>query len=599
MSSKNTWLWLTAAAALFAFIFLFEHLRPHPSTGPVYLLPNLDVDTVRTIEIWPANQGPASQTEIRAERTNHVWHLVKPVAYLAQGTNIDNLLNALKNLTVAHPISEGEFRRNTGMAAEYGIDPPQLSLTLNSGPTILFGHKTSPGDQVFVRIPGIEGVASVDSQILNFFPTNVNAWRDVMLGDIGARTFDRIMVTNPIKNQWSFVLQRDPTNRLWAMTVPLKVRADSEKVDNAVQQLQKLQVHDFVSDNPGIDLESLGLQPPAFTLALGQGSNSVLAFDFGRELTNGSGLIYARRRDQTAVVTLSTNTISQWNTSYETFRDRHVLTMLGPIDSIRIVGSDEFTLQWGTNNAWRVLPQNFPADEILATRLARSLSELQVADFVVDALTPSDADLPRYGLKTPARQFFISWSPTVTVTNPPTELDFGTSTNGKVFARRIGEGSVYGIAPSDYETLPSASWEMRDRHIWNFESTNVVRIAIQQDGKTRDIVHNETNGWTLPKGSTGNVNTSAIENTLDQLGHLKAFAWVAHGADKPAAFGIDANAYQLTIELKDGQKLTFQLGKETPLGSAYGCVLLDGEPWIFDFPPDVFPSLQYSLMIHS
>ena len=594
MSSKNTWFWLTAAAALFAFIFLFDRFRPHPPTGPFYLLPDLDVDTVRTVQIWPVGQ-----TYLRVERTNHVWHLVAPVAYAAQSTNVNNLLTALKNLTVARRISERELRRNSHMAADYGIDPPQLSLTLNSGPQILFGHRTSPGDQVFVRIPGIEGVAIVDSDILNFFPTNANDWREVMLANAAGKTFDRIVVTNTAKIQWSFVLQRDPTNRLWSMTFPLPVRADSEKVDDAVQQLQKLRVHDFVSDDPKPDLESYGLQPPAVTLALDRGSNSVLVLDFGRQLTNSPGLVYARRRDQTTVVTLSTNIPSQWNTPYDVFRDRHLLTMLGPIDSIRIIGQDDFTLQWQTNNSWRLLTQNFPVDEAMATRLARTLSDLQVADFERDSISPTDPELARYGLKTPARQFFISWAPSVTATNPPTQLDFGTSTNGQVFARRIGEKSVYGIAPADYEALPSASWEMRDRHIWNFDVNDVVRLAIQQDGKTREIVRNGTNGWRLAEGSNGSINDSAIENTMQQLAHLTAFAWKGHGADKPAGFGIDAKSYQLTIELKNGDKRSFQLGKETSLGSAYACVVLDGEPWIFEFPPDAFSGLIYSLTIPS
>src|SRR6185437_2870233 len=51
MSSKNTWLWLTVAAALFAFIFLFERFRPHPPTGPFYLLSDLDLQTVRSMDI--------------------------------------------------------------------------------------------------------------------------------------------------------------------------------------------------------------------------------------------------------------------------------------------------------------------------------------------------------------------------------------------------------------------------------------------------------------------------------------------------------------------------------------------------------------------
>jgi len=591
MSSKNTWLWLTAAAVLFAFIFLFEHFRPHPPTGPFYLLPGLDVKEVRTVQIHPAEQP-----EIRVERTNHVWYLAAPVAYLAKNTNVDRLLAALQGLTVAHRIPEQELRKNTRMAGDYGIEPPQLSVTLTPGPRILFGHRTSPGSEVFVRIPGVEGVAIVDSEVLNLFPSNVNAWRDDLLANIGDRPFDKIVVTNTIKSQWSFVLQRDPTNHLWGMTFPLKVRADSEKVDNAVQQLEQLRVHDFVPDEPKTDLESLGLQPPALTLALGQGSNSVLVLDFGKELTNSSGLIYARRRDQSTVVTISTNTLSQWNTSYDMFRDRHLLTMLGPIESIRIIGKDDFMLQWQTNNSWRVLPQDFPADEAMATRLARTLSELQVADF--ESVTATDPELSRYGLKTPARQFYISWAPSATATNAPTHLEFGTGTNGQVFARRLGEESVYRIASSDYEALPSASWEMRNRNIWNFNPTNVARLTIQQDGKTREIVHG-TNGWTLAAGSTGSINDSAIEDALRGLSHLRAFAWIDHGADKLAGFGINAKAYQLTIELKNGEKLMFQLGKETRLGSVYASVLLDGEPWIFEFPPDVYPSLQFSLMIHS
>ncbi len=595
MSSKNTWVWLTTAAVLFTFIFLFERFRPHPPTGPVYLLPDLNAKAVKTVELHSTGQSEI----IRVVRTNHTWWMAEPVAYSAKGTNVERLLAALQGLTVAHRVSERELRNDPKAAAAYGIEPPQLSLVLDFGRPILFGYRTSPGDQVFVRIPGVEGVAIVESDILNLFPTNANAWRDPRLADIGDATFDKIVVTNTVKSQWSFVLQRDSTNRLWGMTFPLKVRADSEKVETAVDQLESLRVRDFVSDDPKTDLESLGLQPPALTLALGQGTNSVLVLDFGKELTNSPGLIYARRRDQSTIVTISTNTLSQWNTSFDVFRDRHLVTMLGPIESVHIIGQDEFTLVWQTNNSWRVLPDNFIADDIMATHLARALSDLQVADFERDNVTPDDPLLPSYGLKTPARQLLISWAPSATATNAPTDLDFGITTNGQVFARRSGELSVYGIARTDFDALPSASWELRDRHIWNFDLTNVVRLTIQQNGKTRQILHNSTNGWKLAEGSSGVINDSAIEDTVRDLSHLTAFAWNAHGADKLAGFGINAQAYQLTIELKNGEKLSFQLGSQTRLGSAYACVALNGEQWIFEFPPDIYPSVLFCLTIPS
>jgi hypothetical protein len=592
MSSKNTWLWLTAAVALFAFIFLYEHYRPRPVTGPAYLLPELDAQTVRTLQIRPAGQA-----DIRVERTNNGWRLVAPVAYPAKSTNVQKLLETLQLLTVPHRIPENDLRQNPKAAEEYGIEPPQLTLVFDSGPPILFGHRTSPGDQVFVRIPGREGVAVVDSSVLVLFPQNANDWRDPRLADTAGAPFDRIVVTNATKSQWSFMLQRDSTNRLWAMMFPLQVRADSEKVDDALQSLQKLRVHEFVSDDPKADLESYGLQSPTVTLALSQGSNSVLVLDFGKELTNSPGLIYARRRDQSAVVTLSTNGLAQWNASYDVFRDRHLVTMLGPIDSVHVTGQDEFTLQWQTNNTWRVASQNFPADQTLATHLVRTLSELQVASFEKDNVT--DPLLSQYGLAKPARQFTISWAPSATATNAPTIIDFGVNTtNNQVFARRMGEVAVYRINPADFEALPSASWEMRERRIWNFDPTNVVRLTIQQNGQTLEIVRKGTSGWGIGTNSSGNINSSAIEDTVRDLGHLTAFAWVGHGADKLASFGFDAKGYQLSIELKDGDKRMFQLGGDTRLGSAYACVTLNGEPWIFEFPPDVLPSVVYSLMIH-
>src|SRR6185312_16325936 len=179
-----------------------------------------------------------------------------------------------------------------------------------------------------------------------------------------------------------------------------------------------------------------------------------------------------------------------------------------------------------------------------------------------------------------------------------TVIDFGVNTtNNQVFARRIGELAVYRINPADFEALPSASWEMRDRHIWDFESTNVVHITIQQNGQTREIVRKGATGWVLATNSSGVINASAIEDTVRDLGHLTAFSWVGHGADKLTSFGFDPKGYQLSIELKNGDKLTLQLGGETRLGSAYACVTLNGEPWIFEFPPDVLPSVVYSLMI--
>ncbi len=593
MSSKNTWLWLTAAAALFAFIFLFEHYRPHPQTGPKYLLPGFKSTTVRTVQI-----RPASQLEIRADRSNDVWRLTEPVVYAAQGTNIQKLLDALQQLTVAHKLSEQELRADPKADEDYGIDPAQISMVLSLGNAtnwIHFGHRTSPGDQVFVRVIGIEGVSIVDADVLNLFPQNANAWRDTTLADFTNLAFNRITVTNSVRSQ-SFQLQRDSTNRLWAMTFPMKTRADGEKVEDALGKLETMRVRQFVSDDPKADLELYGLQPPALTVTLGEGTNALVALDFGKEPTNSPGFIFARLHDQNTVVTIPTNALGEWNAPFDVFRDRHLTTLVGPIDKIEVHGEDSFNLQWQTNNSWRVLPQDFPADQILATGLARTLGELQVADFVKDSVT--EPDLPHYGLApTPARKYILNWATSVTATNPPTELDFGTNASGQIFARRVGEDAVYGISPMDFEALPAASWELRERRVWNFEVTAVSRVVVQENGQTREIVRSDTNGWSLAKGSSGIINASAIEDTTRELGHLTAFAWVGHGAEKMAGLGFTPTGRQISVELKSGEKLNVQFGGPSRLGSPYACVIYNGEPWIFEFPPDLYSAVQFCLTI--
>ncbi len=589
MSSKNTWLWMTVAVALFAFIFVFERYFQKPQPGPHYLLPNLITKTIQSVQI-----RRAGQSDIAVERTNDGWRLIDPISYPAQSAAVQKLLENLQQLTVIHDISEEEFRKDTNADTDYGVDPPQISLTLNSLPPVYFGRTTAPGDQVFVRIIGIGGVSVVDASVLNLFPPDVTAWRATALTDLEQMKIDRLTITNTAKSQ-SFQFDLNSTNKLWGITSPMIARADNKKVEDALQAIDRLRVHGFVSDDPKADLESFGLQPPALTVALGKGTNALLSLDFGKAVTNSPGMIYARRRDQNAVVTVSSKALAPWQTSYDTFRDRHLVSLTAPLDKITVQGLDIFSLQWHTNNTWEVEPQNFPADAGLSAKLAQALSDLQVADFEKDSVT--DPDLPKYGLAPPCRKYILTWAATETGTNPPTELDFGTNSDGKIFARRLGEDAVYGIAPIDFERLYDASWQMHERQVWNFDAKDISRITIHQNGQTREIDQKGTNGWMLAGGAQGVINDSCVEATASDLGHLTAFWWVGHGARNLAQFGFSKEADQISIELKDGRKFEVQFAGTTRFGSPYAVVTLDNEPWIFEFPPDLFQHVRYCLSI--
>ena len=51
------------------------------------------------------------------------------------------------------------------------------------------------------------------------------------------------------------------------------------------------------------------------------------------------------------------------------------------------------------------------------------------------------------------------------------QLFFGTNQNNEVFVRRADEDFVYAVTAEDFNRLPEAAWEFRDRRIWNFNES--------------------------------------------------------------------------------------------------------------------------------
>jgi hypothetical protein len=91
MNSKSTWIWLVIAAALFAFIFVFQRLLWPPVMELSRILPDLRPNTVTSVQVIPSGA-----LEIRAVRTNGAWLLAKPVVYPARPAAVEALLAALQ-----------------------------------------------------------------------------------------------------------------------------------------------------------------------------------------------------------------------------------------------------------------------------------------------------------------------------------------------------------------------------------------------------------------------------------------------------------------------------------------------------------------------
>jgi len=602
MSSKKTILWLTVAALLFSFIFFYQrHVRPLPP-GPAKVLPELRTELVTSVLIRPF--GPA-QLQIRADRTNGVWRLSQPLSYPAQPDRVQKLLEFLQQLKSVQYISASELRTNANADEEYGFASPQATVVIQQGayvPRLRVGALTNPGDQVFLQLEGDLGAYVIDAELLKYLPGSANDWRDTSLVNLDELSFDRIAVTNNTKGDVNraglpaststLVLQRESTNGVWRMAWPLDARANHAWIEKGLRKLREIRIREFVSDDPKADLEPLGLSPAELDLGFARGTNGLVLLQFGRSPTNDPSRIYARRGGSAGVFTVDKELLLGWCALLNDFRDPHLLSSAEPLDSIEIVrGEERSSVERRPDDTWKILPGDFSADTTLMAGLLSSLTNLPVAKFVNDVVNA--ADLPGYGLAPPLMRVVLtlggaasSMLTTNTLTTNTLALDFGLGTNmpDKVFAKRSDESIVYAILTNDFVRLPSATWSLRDRTLCHFSKDDVASVTLRCHGKVCQMIHKGPLSWSFAQGSQGIINDGAIEETIRGVVETSAIVWAARGQESRKAYGFTDDGYHVTLELKKGEKFDLEFGGQAPSGNVYAAVVLEGEPWIMEFP---------------
>jgi hypothetical protein len=597
MNTRKTWFWFLVAASLFAFVYFFHRPKPSVPSGLQRVLPNFHAADVASVQIRPFLASPTNsgkgQLEIRADRINGTWHLTQPLNCPAQAQNVDNFLGALEQLTATTYLTAADRKHDPKAEEEEGLVPPRMTILIQPGNyQVWVGTTTPPGDQVFLQVIGIDGVFAVNADLLKHIPHTANDWRDTTLLDLKSVAFDRIAVTNGAK---IFELHRTAAGGLWRRTYPSLARANNELIGQALHKLQTVRIVQFVSDDPKADLVSFGLQPPEFELALAQGTNSVALLQFGRSPTNAPGLSFARRLGQSSVVTVSNEPLATWRGSLNDFRDAHLLSRTDHVDQIEIQGEDSFSLQYQTNGAWRVLPQDWPGDAEMVGALLGALTSLTVADFVKDVVTEPDLQ-PIYGLAEPIRQYLLRSITTnlngTLLSGTNVWLKFGTNIDDKIFVRREDESSVYAVKLADFKALPYLSLQFRERQIWNFSTNDLSGLTIHQNGKTRQLIRNGPHNWSLAPGSQGMINDLAVEATVRSLCRLAPGAWVARGEQNLASYGFSDQGLQITLAFKNGDKATVDFGQPP-----HAAVALAGESWIFEFPWLLYRDVELYLTI--
>ncbi len=595
MNWKSTWILLAAAAVLFAFIWLVDRpLREQRlRQASRVILPGFDPASVNSVEIKPrgANEIHAG----RKDQANDLWQMTRPISYPAQGAKIMALLDALAGLEWQERISAGELKDQPDAQEKFGFTQPQCEVSLQGSGAphqILIGQSSALGDQVFLEVLGNPDIYLVSAAWLQLIPTDKDQWRDLSLLNPVRLHYQSIQVRSPGRG---FELERDATNHLWLMKKPVTARADSARINELLQRLQGLRVRQFVSDDPRADLELYGLQTspqtPDLDLSFWGGSNLMAEVQVGASPTNQPGLAFARRQDPGNVVVIDREALRPWQGAYTNFLDYHFISVSpDSIGAIAVQGEGRFAVQKQTNGQWQVRAgTTFPADAGLMRDWLASFTNIQTQ--IEKTVATDFAD---YGLTPPLLQYTLQADGGAAgPSNIIARIEFGASKSGKIFERRPDESFVNLISPDDFNRLPRAAWQLRDRRIWTFDSSNVLSLTVHQLGGTRKYLRDPQGEWTFAPGFHGppGVNWPSLEEGVHRLGELSAVYWSGVGDAPARQFGFATMDFGLSLEVKRGDQTetcSIEFGGRSPYSYPYASVVRDGQRLIFEFPADLY-----------
>jgi Domain of unknown function (DUF4340) len=600
MNWRTTPLLLTLALVLFAFILMVERKQPVSSTSlqPPPRLLNFKPEDVTAVLLRRTNQ-----LVLRADRTNSLWNLTLPLSYPARYYAIEGLLESLSRLDGRTYLSPEELKERNQNVAQFNLDIPLATLTLQQPQgrlEIMFGAKTTVGDRVYAQVVKSPGIYVIDSRPFDELPASPNDWRDTKLANLTGVSWDRFEVRLPNR---TFALQFDPTNRNFYLSKPTPARADQAKVEALLRAAESGQVSEFLNDNPRADLEPYGLVTPAAEMVYGLGTNDLLVVQFGAGPTNNPAAVYARCLAHTNVVLTPKSLLEALQTSHSELREKRLLTLVPEqIDSIEVAGTTNFIVRRQPEAKWILAgpgQSGQSADPELVRYFMELLGRLE-GNVERDVVT----DWAAYGLAPPRWQYALK----SVVTNAAgggtnrilAQIEFGAAQEENIFVRRTDEQSVYTVPRIQFERLPHEPWQLRDRQVWSFSTNQIAKVTVRLPGKTVQFLRTGPAEWRLAPGTQGVINNLAVEETMYRLGNLRADFWTARGDENRARFGFDDSAYQIAVELKEGDAnrvLSVEFGGEAPNQSTYALTTMEGQSVIFEFPKKLQFELVRDLML--
>ncbi len=234
------------------------------------VLPDLDKVTVSDVTRVEISGGDET---IILKREGRDWRLIEPVNARADGSTVDLLISALKDLRKppdAEPLK--------GDSKTFGLEPPErvvkvfASDAMDPVAVLELGKTFSTDRYRYVRAKGAKSAEVAETLLIEAVDLPVNGWRDRLLFDVASYGVTGFAVTGEERS-----LAAERRDQAWALTEPIQAPAESLKIEGLLGGLTSLRVvegEEGYAKNDATDLAQFGLEKPAWKILLKTGAGS-------------------------------------------------------------------------------------------------------------------------------------------------------------------------------------------------------------------------------------------------------------------------------------------------------------------------------------
>lgn len=450
MNPRTTGLLLLAAAALGAFVYLYEvrggEQRRDAELAEKRLFPDVKTTDVEWVALSTTDGRPA-----RAERREGAWRLVEPLDFPGDAVNLDGIAAGLADLASETVIESPQ------PPAVYGLDESSRVVRFGAGGrehALRIGKKTPVGPNTYVATEAApERIVTVPTYRVTNLERTLDDLRDRRVTSFDRGSIARIDLRWP---EGGVRLLRGPDG--WSLVEPVAGKADEATVDTLLSNLSYLRADGFLDeprsdataglDRPALDVvltgtAAEGAQAPTFRISFGIEEN-------GKRLVRGAGpglyLVPSQRLTDFArdVTSYRFKELSRF---VATDAKRVVFRFPPTTDGIAFEESAEHG-----DAGWKGSPE--PLDPGKVARLVAELARLRGTDIVKESA--GEAELATLGLAPPRVRIEVFGTAAAGAAAPELAVvEIGDSTSDGPLARTPSSPAVYRLAPSVTEWLPT------------------------------------------------------------------------------------------------------------------------------------------------